>query len=147
MGQLFFTDDDDRRWVCGWDGNGYYANRENDKSEVNCSTCSKSLDDCDFCPRAQEFDVQIDGVANLDELERLTFPYGFILDGYQRVQMTHDRFLEEHPNPGSDEAIKLGCTCPILDNFHGAGLDDGKYFWYDENCPVHVKKQKVEPND
>jgi len=25
------------------------------------------------------------------------------------------------PNPGSDEAIKLGCKCPVLDNEHGAG--------------------------
>ena len=25
------------------------------------------------------------------------------------------------PNPGSDEALALGCTCPALDNAHGAG--------------------------
>ena len=28
------------------------------------------------------------------------------------------------PNPGSPEAVKLGCICPVLDNCHGkvAGL-------------------------
>jgi hypothetical protein len=138
MGQLFFTDDDDRRWVCGWDvaGNGYYANRENLKSELDCNTCEKSPDDCDFCPAAQEFDVQIEGVANLDELERLTFPYGFILDGYQRVQMTHDRFLEELPNPGSDEAVDRGCKCAQIDNCYGKGFDGGK-FWINGACLLH----------
>ena len=43
------------------------------------------------------------------------------------------------PNPGSDEAIDLGCCCPILDNEHGKGAyGDGKMFWYAEGCPVHA---------
>jgi hypothetical protein len=25
------------------------------------------------------------------------------------------------PNPGSDDAIDAGCTCPVLDNGHGKG--------------------------
>lgn len=47
------------------------------------------------------------------------------------------------PKPGSDEAIKQGCTCAVMDNAHGAGipgtehLDGGPYFWYDESCPLH----------
>ena len=34
--------------------------------------------------------------------------------------------------PGSDKAIKLGCTCPVWDNSNGEGL-----FWINEHCPVH----------
>jgi hypothetical protein len=41
-------------------------------------------------------------------------------------------------NPGSDEAIKLGCKCPVLDNGHGKGSMYGKdLFWINQNCPVH----------
>jgi hypothetical protein len=38
-------------------------------------------------------------------------------------------------NPGSDEAISHGCTCPVLDNAHGR-RDDG---WnvMDLDCPLH----------
>lgn len=38
------------------------------------------------------------------------------------------------PNPGSDEALELGCTCPVLDNGHGRGAGP---FWINEGCPVH----------
>jgi hypothetical protein len=39
-------------------------------------------------------------------------------------------------NPGSDKAIKLGCTCPVLDNNHGEGLGDG-LFYYSQTCNYH----------
>jgi hypothetical protein len=39
------------------------------------------------------------------------------------------------PNPGSDEAIKLGCTCPVMDNAHGRRADG--LFWIVADCPVH----------
>ena len=39
------------------------------------------------------------------------------------------------PNPGSDAALALGCTCPVLDNAHGRH-DDG-LFWIAADCPVH----------
>lgn len=29
------------------------------------------------------------------------------------------------PNPGSDEAMDLGCVCPVLDNAHGKGYMGG----------------------
>lgn len=48
---------------------------------------------------------------------------------------------ETKPNPGSKEAVKLGCTCPVLDN--GYGNDEiGKIrgFWITQNCPVHDNK-------
>ncbi len=41
-------------------------------------------------------------------------------------------------NPGSDEAIKAGCKCPILDNHHGKGIRDGGVsFWIVDECPLH----------
>ncbi len=48
------------------------------------------------------------------------------------------------PNPGSDEAIKAGCQCPILDNCHGKGAYDGKdgVYWINEECPLHGGKHE-----
>jgi len=48
----------------------------------------------------------------------------------------------EVPNPGSPEAIALGCICPVIDNGHGKGsgylLPDGSpEFWYRTDCTVH----------
>lgn len=43
-------------------------------------------------------------------------------------------------NPGSAEAVKAGCLCPVMDNNHGKGFSDGKnarLFWYTSGCPVH----------
>ena len=44
------------------------------------------------------------------------------------------------PNPGSPAAIKMGCTCPVLDNGHGEGIGSG-LFWMNMKCPVHGKPQ------
>ena len=44
------------------------------------------------------------------------------------------------PNPGSDAAIKQGCTCPVMDNAHGRGImgDGEKHgFWITRSCPLH----------
>lgn len=42
------------------------------------------------------------------------------------------------PSPGSDEAISLGCVCPVLDNAHGRGyLGMEGVFVYTCGCPVH----------
>lgn len=44
-------------------------------------------------------------------------------------------------NPGSDEAIARGCTCPVLDNGHGneeLALVRGGFF-ISEDCPIHNK--------
>lgn len=40
------------------------------------------------------------------------------------------------PDPGSPEARKQGCTCPILDNYGGHGLGRG-LFWISSDCPIH----------
>lgn len=42
------------------------------------------------------------------------------------------------PNPGSDEAIELGCICAVLDNNHGKYAPyqpDG--WWITAGCPLH----------
>lgn len=41
----------------------------------------------------------------------------------------------EVPNPGSDEALDKGCTCPVLDNGHGRGRDG--HFIMMADCPLH----------
>jgi hypothetical protein len=43
------------------------------------------------------------------------------------------------PNPGSEEAGALGCTCAVLDNCHGRFAPfppDG--WWITVGCPVHA---------
>lgn len=43
-------------------------------------------------------------------------------------------------NPGSDEALKQGCLCPVIDNAHGKGrYCDGERFgwWMVADCPIH----------
>ncbi len=48
------------------------------------------------------------------------------------------------PNPGSDEALEKGCTCPVLDNGHGKGWMGGRtdemgatLFVRVQGCPLH----------
>lgn len=48
------------------------------------------------------------------------------------------------PNPGSQEAQPLGCTCPVLDNARGAGYLGGvkdaegeTVFVVNLDCPLH----------
>ena len=44
------------------------------------------------------------------------------------------------PPPGSDEAVKMGCTCPRLDNCWGKHPDPYFEGWVvTEDCPVHGK--------
>ncbi len=43
------------------------------------------------------------------------------------------------PNPGSDEAVELSCSCPVLDNGRGnQELGDIRGFWIDGDCPLHA---------
>lgn len=47
--------------------------------------------------------------------------------------------MSDKPNPGSQEAIVKGCTCPVMDNNRGKWSpypDDG--WWISEGCPVHT---------
>jgi hypothetical protein len=53
--------------------------------------------------------------------------------------------MDTPPKPGSDEAIAQGCTCPVLDNAHGAGFPwppaKGPCFWINEGCPLHWRRE------
>ena len=49
------------------------------------------------------------------------------------------RRLEVQLPPGSDEAVKKGCLCPIMDNERGMGgmfLPEGQYV-INGDCPLH----------
>jgi hypothetical protein len=67
---------------------------------------------------------------------------------YYALGGAKSRRLEEmaNQNPGSVEAIAAGCTCPVLDNNHGAGFPYGgkTSFWYNGVCPVHNHKEEDE---
>jgi len=54
--------------------------------------------------------------------------------------------MNKPPNPGSDEAIKLGCICPIADNNNGKGLEiNGQIvFWHTYGCEVHKEIIEME---
>jgi hypothetical protein len=56
--------------------------------------------------------------------------------------------MSGNPNPGSDEAIRLGCRCPVMDNEYGRGyMGVEGVFVYSENCSIHggeLKKNKKE---
>ena len=48
------------------------------------------------------------------------------------------------PNPGSDEAISAGCTCPVYDNARGRGyMCIAGVFVYQEGCPVHSANDQM----
>lgn len=45
------------------------------------------------------------------------------------------------PNPGSDEALAQGCTCPRMDNARGRGyMCLGDMFVIQDGCPVHCPR-------
>lgn len=52
------------------------------------------------------------------------------------------------PNPGSDEALDQGCTCPVMDNGHGRGYytdpDGVIQFVISCDCPIHGLKEELE---
>lgn len=42
------------------------------------------------------------------------------------------------PNPGSNEAVNKGCTCPIMDNARGRGyMGIPGQFVMSAGCPLH----------
>lgn len=46
------------------------------------------------------------------------------------------------PNPGSADAVRRGCCCPVYDNERGAGVPDGKggtLYWRTQGCPLHTR--------
>lgn len=46
------------------------------------------------------------------------------------------------PPPGSEEAVELGCLCPVLDNARGVGYLGVPGRWVVRaDCPVHGGKK------
>ena len=43
---------------------------------------------------------------------------------------------DQIPSPGSPEAVKQGCKCPVLDNAHGKGIGNDE-FWMNAACHLH----------
>jgi len=50
------------------------------------------------------------------------------------------------PNPGSREALDLGCRCAVLDNNHGRSAPWPPDGWFiTEGCPIHhIEQQPTE---
>lgn len=56
--------------------------------------------------------------------------------------------MTDKPNPGSNEAVEAGCSCPRMDNSHGRGAYGGAkgedarpQFWIREDCPLHALEE------
>lgn len=55
---------------------------------------------------------------------------------------------EPKPNPGSDEAIRQGCQCPIYDNARGRGyMGVAGVFVFDARCQLHGWEEEPSNND
>lgn len=57
--------------------------------------------------------------------------------------VTEHNSASRKPNPGSDEAIAMGCKCPVMDNNHGKWAPwppDG--WWNNGKCLVHPVKER-----
>lgn len=55
----------------------------------------------------------------------------------------------DKPFPGSDEAVKAGCKCPVMDNCRGLGIpittQEGELqvaYWINGDCPIHGMKAR-----
>ena len=56
--------------------------------------------------------------------------------------------MADKPNPGSPEAVDLGCTCPIIDNHYGKGAQGVPHlFWYTPGCPIHHPSLTAYPDE
>ena len=53
---------------------------------------------------------------------------------------------DKTPNPGSDEAVAAGCTCPVMDNYRGAGFPYGgeTCHYISQGCPIHTTLRTTE---
>lgn len=46
--------------------------------------------------------------------------------------------MPDVPDPGTTEALDLGCQCPVMDNGHGKGyMGQAGVFIFVVGCPVH----------
>lgn len=53
-------------------------------------------------------------------------------------------FKKKIPNPGSSQALAMGCLCPQMDNKYGVGSGWGKgAFWINMDCPLHGTSHRL----
>lgn len=51
----------------------------------------------------------------------------------------------DRPNPGSEKAAQMGCTCPVRANNHGISAPYPPDSWIvDWDCPIHGIKDAIE---
>ena len=63
----------------------------------------------------------------------------------------HDALMDEFerylPTPGSSAALLMGCTCPVYDNAHGAGMGRDEHgrvvYVMSMDCPLHGGRGRV----
>ena len=56
-----------------------------------------------------------------------------------------DEGLSDPPNPGSQEAQDMGCSCPVIDNANGRGYMGMKdVFVYQHDCLIHSADDQAE---
>jgi hypothetical protein len=58
----------------------------------------------------------------------------------ERMDGERDEVVEAQPNPGSSEAVRQGCKCPVMDNNYGQGVWMGAYgrqWWRSSDCLLH----------
>lgn len=62
--------------------------------------------------------------------------------------MTDRKKPEKVGNPGSPEAVAMGCECPAIGNHHGAGVEMGGdlFWWISSQCPMHGDAQNRRAN-
>ena len=54
--------------------------------------------------------------------------------------------INKFPTPGSDAAIKMGCSCAIFDNNHGKGFNYGGQegcFYMSADCGLHGSPEAI----
>lgn len=52
---------------------------------------------------------------------------------------------EHVPNPGSDEAVEMGCRCARMDNNRGRWAPwPPDNWWVNGDCPVHASAEAEE---
>lgn len=64
-----------------------------------------------------------------------------VMVGKRKMKTKADE-RKKTPNPGSPEAVKQGCRCPVLDNAHGRGAGWGENtFWINAGCGLHAAQK------
>ena len=51
--------------------------------------------------------------------------------------------------PGCEEAVSVGCTCPVSDNSNGSGfiIDGNRFYFINTSCPIHGVPPEPEEED